>query len=101
MDIIQDFIEFLKEYGIIALALAVVVGMAVKDLVNAVVQDLLMPFVGLLLPGEGWREAVFHISSAEIQIGHLIGAILDFLIILLVVYLFLKYALKEKEIKKI
>lgn len=100
-NIIRDFVRFLKEYGVIGLALAVVVGMAVKDLVNAVVQDLIMPFIGLILPGESWRTATVHLASAEIQIGHLIGAALDFFIILFLIYLILKYGLKKEEVKKI
>lgn len=100
-DVIQDFIRFLKEYGVIGLALAVVMGMAVKDFVNAVVQDLIMPFIGLILPGEGWRNAIVNVGSAEIQIGHLIAAFIDFLVILFLIYVFLRYGLKKEEIKKV
>ncbi len=100
-NIVKDFLRFLKEYNIIGLGLAVVVGMTVKDLVNALVQDIIMPFVGLVLPGESWRTAMIYIDSVEIQIGHFIGAILDFLIIIFVVYLFLRYVLKHKKVEKV
>lgn len=97
----EGFLEFLKEYNIIGLAIAVIVGTAAKDFINAVVEDLLMPFVNLILPGESWRSAVLSFGSIDIAIGHLIGAFLDFLIIALTVYLFMKHVLKKEKVEKI
>ncbi|MDY6769660.1 MAG: MscL family protein [Candidatus Nanohaloarchaea archaeon] len=97
----DDFLRFMKEYGIVALALAVVIGTAVKDLVNALVDDLVMPVVGVVLPGEGWRTATYAVAGVEFGIGHFIGAVLDFLIVALLVYLFVRHALRQEEIGKL
>ena len=47
----KEFIEFLKNYGVIGLAIAVIIGGKLNALVDAVVKELLMPFLGLLIPG--------------------------------------------------
>lgn len=100
-DITEDFVAFLQEYGVIGLAIAVVMGQATKDLVNAVVADVIMPIIELFLPGEQWREAMLQVGAIEFNIGHLIGALLDFIIIALVVYLFVKFILGKETVEKI
>lgn len=97
----DDFIAFLKEYGILGLAIAVVVGNATKDLINTVVDAVLMPLIGLVLPSSTWETYTVTVSGAELGIGQLIGAMLDFILIALVVYLFVKLVLRQKEVKKV
>lgn len=97
----DDFIAFLQEYGIIGLAIAVVVGNATKDLVNTVVDAVLMPFIGLVLPSSTWETYTLDIAGAELGIGRLIGASLDFILIALIVFLFVKLVLRQKEVKKV
>ncbi len=99
--VIDDFIAFLQEYGVIGLAIAVVMGTATKDLVNAIVESIIMPLIAVLLPGENWREAIFAVGPVEFGIGQLIGALLDFLIIALVIYLFVKLVLGRENVEKI
>jgi large conductance mechanosensitive channel len=99
--IAEDFFSFLKEYGVIGLAIAVVIGTAAKDLVSAVVDDVVMPIVGLLLPGGDWQTATFSFGSATFKIGHLIATIIDFLIIAFLIYLFVRYAMGKEKVEKI
>ena len=47
---IKEFISFLKQYGVIGLAIAVVIGGKVNEFVSATVADLLMPIIGVFLP---------------------------------------------------
>ncbi len=100
-DITQGFIAFLKEYGIMGLAIAVVIGSATKDLVNAVVDGLIMPLVGIVLPAGEWQAYTVRFMTADIQVGQLLAAVLDFAIIALVIYAFVKLVLKQEEVKKI
>ncbi|MDY6761705.1 MAG: MscL family protein [Candidatus Nanohaloarchaea archaeon] len=97
----DDFLRFLKEYGVIGLALAVVIGTAVKDLVNAVVDGAVMPVIGVVLPGEEWRAAAYTVAGVEFQVGLIIGATLDFAIIAVLVYLFVRHALKQETVEKV
>lgn len=100
-DITQDFIEFMKEYGIMGLALAVVIGTATKDLVSSLVDDMVMPVVEIFLPGGDWQTAVTVVGPVEFRTGHFLASALDFLIIAVLIYLFVRYALKKEEVEKI
>ncbi|MFB6217415.1 MAG: MscL family protein [Candidatus Aenigmatarchaeota archaeon] len=100
-DLTQDFLRFLKEYGIVSLAIAVVIGTAAKDLVNATVDDVIMPFVNLFLPGGNWQNATFSVGEATFKIGHLLSVIIEFVIIALLVYLFVRYILKKEKVEKV
>jgi large conductance mechanosensitive channel len=94
------FIAFLKEYGIIGLAIAVIIGAAVSKLVSALVADIIMPVVTFFIPGGNWREAVLNIGPIVLKIGDFIGAIIDFVIIAFVIYLIARWILKEEKVGK-
>lgn len=89
--LIGDFRTFLDEYGVIALAIALMIGLAVTDLVNAIMSDIVMPVVAIFLPGGDWENAVLTLASIEFQIGHFFSALIDFLIILFVIFLLVRY----------
>lgn len=86
----EEFIAFLKKYGVIGLAIAVIIGSAASNLVSALVGDLLMPVITFFLPGGAWREAVLAIGPIQLLVGHFVAALIDFLIIALIVFLIMK-----------
>lgn len=92
----QEFVGFLEKHGVIGLALAVIVGGAASKLVSALVSDILMPLITFFVPEGGWREEVFIIGPVRIAIGHFAGAVLDFLIISLVVFVIIKQLEKAR-----
>ncbi len=100
-DVGSDFLAFLKKYKIVGLAIAFIIGAATKDLVNAAVDDIVMPIVSLFLPGEAWREATWTVATVEFKVGHLIGATIDFIIIAFLVYAFARYILKQEKVEKV
>jgi large conductance mechanosensitive channel len=97
---IKEFIKFLKEYQVIGLAIAVIIGGKVNDLVKALVDQLIMPFVGILVPGGDWRTMSFEIGGAKFGIGIFAGAALDFVIVAAVVFMMAKYILREAQVAK-
>lgn len=101
MSFIDEFTKFLEEYGVIGLAIAFVIGVAVKDLVSATVDDLIMPIVGVFLPAGNWENAVWTVASIDFRIGHFLAASIDFLIIALLIFVFVRYVLKKEEVGKI
>ena len=92
---IGEFKAFLLKHGVIALAVAVVIGGAVQKLVAAVVADLIMPIIGALTPSGDWRAATFSVGAVKFGVGDFLGAMLDFLIIAIVVFLIVKMLVKE------
>ena len=92
---VGQFKEFLVKHGVVALAIAVVMGAAVGKLVTAVVADLIMPIVGAVIPGGNWRAAVWQVGNIKFGVGDFLGAMLDFLIVALVVFMITKALIKE------
>jgi large conductance mechanosensitive channel len=86
----EEFLDFLNKYGVIGLAIAFIIGGAAGRLVSALVDDILMPIITFFIPGGAWREAVVSIGPIQLLLGHFIGAIIDFLIIALVVFILMR-----------
>ena len=86
----EEFIEFINKYGVVGLAIGFIIGAAAKDLVNALVDDILMPIILFFVPGGNWREVVWTFGPFEFLVGHFAGALLDFLVIALIIFLLMK-----------
>ena len=83
----KEFREFLLKQNAFALAIGVVIGAAIGKVVTGIVEDVLMPVVGLVLPGGEWRNAQLVLSGQNaIKYGDLAGRIVDFFIVALVVF---------------
>jgi large conductance mechanosensitive channel len=105
--VIREFKEFLVKQNALALAVAVIIGAAIGKVVSSIVDDVINPIIGLALPGGSWREAKIVLSSTTdasgkvvesgISYGHLIGSIVDFVIIAFVVFMIIKYTLPKPE----
>ena len=85
-----EFMAFLRKYGVIGLAIAVIIGGAAGSLVSALVSDILMPLITFFIPGGAWKEATLVLGPVVMSIGHFIGSLIDFLIIALVVFIIMK-----------
>ena len=90
-----EFREFLLKQNALALAVGVIIGAAIGKVVSGVVDDLLMPVIGLILPAGDWRNAQIALGGNAIKYGDLLGRFLDFLIVAVVVYLVTKAILEK------
>jgi large conductance mechanosensitive channel len=99
MDVKQEFTDFLKKYNVIGMAIGIVMGTAVTKLVSSVVSDLVMPFLGIMIPGGNWREIELIIGNLHLKLGNFMGSVLDFVIIAFVVFMFTKMILKDSAEK--
>src|SRR5687768_16418608 len=94
---LQEFRTFLLKQNALALAVGVIIGGAVGKVVSGIVDDLLMPVIGIVLPGGEWRQAEFVLTGANsIKYGDFIGRLIDFVIVALVVFAITKALLREK-----
>jgi len=98
-EIKEEFIRFIKSYGVIGVAVAIVMGQAVAKLVTVIVEGLVMPILEVL-PGNKWQEAVLHLGRANIKLGLIIAAFIDFFAISLVVFFLVRYILNIETPKK-
>ncbi len=96
----NEFKEFLKEYKVVPLAIAFIMGVAATALIQAVVNNLIMPIITPFVPGGAWQTATFSVWKIVISWGALLGAIINFAIIAWVVFLIAKYVFKEEKVTK-
>ena len=99
MGVVDEFMAFLNKHKVIGLAVAFIIGAAAAKLVTALVTDIIMPVIGALIPGGDWRTFVLQLGPVNLMIGDFAGALIDFLIIALVVFMIVKFAIKEEEAK--
>ena len=99
---IQEFMSFLKTFGIIGLAIAFVIGAAASKLVSALVTDIINPMVGLALPSGELKTLQTNIVNSatgvisEFKYGDFIANVIDFAIIALIVFIMYKVLSKFK-----
>jgi large conductance mechanosensitive channel len=97
--LMQDFIDFLKTFGVIGLAIAFVIGQAASKVVTDLVNDIIMPFIGLFIPAGNLNAVKITIMNSTFLVGHLIGSIINFLIIAFIVFLAYKQLSKFKFVE--
>jgi len=91
----NEFITFLKTFGVIGLAIAFVIGVASSDLVSSFVEGMVDPFISLFLPVGNLSALTVQVPNLSGQTtvflyGDLISAIIDFLVIALIVFILYK-----------
>jgi large conductance mechanosensitive channel len=89
---LNEFKEFIMRGNVLDLAVAVIIGGAFGKIVASLVNDILMPLIGLLLGGINFSEQAFTVGEAVVRWGAFVQSIIDFLIIALVIFLIIKAA---------
>jgi large conductance mechanosensitive channel len=100
MGIISEFKEFLNEYKVVGLAVAFIMGAAVTTLVKSLVDNIIMPFVGVVLPEGGWQSATLALGPVTLGVGPFIAELVNFIIIAFVIFMIAKMVLKEEKVTK-
>jgi len=98
---VGEFMEFLMKYQVIGLAVAFIIGAAATKMVTAAVNDIIMPIIAVLIPGGDWKKTEMVLGPVKLLVGDFAGAIIDFVIIALVVFIIVKFMMKEDATKKI
>lgn len=97
----KGFINFIREQGVVGLAVGFILGGAVSKLVSSIVTDLINPLVGLAIGSvEGLKSSYWNLGSAKIMYGDFIAVLIDFLVISSVVYFGVKLLRLDKLDKK-
>lgn len=96
----KEFLQFLKEYKVVGLALAFIMGAASTSLVKSLVNDIIMPFINPLIANGSWKEATLEIGSISIKWGSFASELLNFTILAFVVFIIAKKILKEEAVSK-
>ena len=87
---IKEFKEFIARGNVIDLAVGVIIGGAFGKIVTSIVNDLLMPLIGVVSGGIDFTGLKFKIGEAEVLYGNFIQNVIDFLIIAFCIFILVK-----------
>lgn len=85
---LKEFKQFLLRGNVVDLAVGVVIGVAFGAVVTALVSDLLTPFIAAIAKVPDFSSMIFTINGSKFMIGHLINAIISFILVALAVFFF-------------
>ena len=87
---LKEFKKFISKGNVVDLAVGVIIGGAFGKIVSSLVNDILMPIIGILIGGIDFSSLSIKVGSAKITYGMFIQNIIDFLIIAFCVFIFVK-----------
>ena len=97
----KGFLDFVREQGVVGLAVGFILGGAISKVVSALVADIVNPLLGIVLGATGnLSSAYFEIGQSKVMYGDFINTTIDFLVIAFVVYFGVKWLGLEKLDKK-
>jgi large conductance mechanosensitive channel len=88
--LLQEFKAFISKYKVLGMAVAFILGLYLGALVQALVNDLIMPIIEFATPDVAWEQ----VTAGPFRIGHFIGTLITFLIVALVIFLLMKVTAK-------
>ena len=97
---IKEFKEFISRGNVVDLAVGVIIGSAFGKIVTSLVNDVIMPLIGIIIGGVNFTGLTLQIKDATIAYGLFIQNIIDFLIIAACIFLFVKVINKITNNKK-
>jgi large conductance mechanosensitive channel len=87
---LKQFGEFIMRGNVIDLAVGVIIGGAFQKIIDALVEKLIMPLIGIVIGGVNFEKSVLTIGDVELGWGAVVQAIVNFMIIGFVLFMILK-----------
>jgi large conductance mechanosensitive channel len=94
---LKAFVQFIREQGIVGIAIAFILGGAITKLVASLVADIIQPIIGLVF---GSTDGLAALEYKSITYGNFLVTLIDFLIVAAVVYWLFKALRLDKFDKK-
>ena len=95
---VGGFMDFIRQYSVVPLAIAVVLGSAVNDVVKVLVTGIITPFISLLMPTGSLQGYEWHVGNSTFAVGAVLSAVITFIVIAIVVYTFAKKIMKDDSL---
>lgn len=98
----NEFKAFISRGNVVDMAVGVIVGSAFGKIVTSLVNDLLMPLIGVIIGGLNFSSLSLKVGDSTIAYGNFIQSIIDFLIISVCIFLMVKFfeRFKKEEVKE-
>ena len=106
---LEEFKKFIFRGNVLDLAVGVVIGAAFTGIVNSLVNNIIMPIIGIFTAGIDFKDIIIKIGKADLPVGLFINSVVEFIIIAFTLFIIIKSTntlrdkaikSKEKEIKK-
>lgn len=100
---LKEFKNFISRGNIIDMAVGVIIGSAFGKIVTSIVNDILMPIIGVIIGGHDFSNLSIRFGQATIRYGSFIQNVIDFLIISVCIFIFIKIISKfnkKEEVKE-
>ena len=88
--VLKEFREFAVRGNVVDLAIAVIIGGAFGKIVSSLVDNIIMPLVGLLIGGVDFKNLAFTVGNAKVEYGLFLQNVVDFIIIAFVIFLMVR-----------
>jgi len=99
-NMIKEFKEFISRGNVLDLAVGVIIGGAFGKIVTSLVNDVLMPLIGIILGGLDFTALTLSLGDAQIKYGLFIQNIIDFIIVAACIFIIVKFVNKFFNKKK-
>lgn len=102
---LKEFKDFISRGNVLDMAVGVIIGSAFGKIVTSIVNDILMPLIGVLIGGHDFSSLSIKIEDAVINYGAFIQNVIDFLIVAFCIFIIVKIVNRltrkhEEEIKE-
>ena len=87
---LKEFREFAMRGNVMDLAIAVIIGGAFGKIITSLVNDVLMPLIGLVLGGVNFSELSFTFRDAVVKWGAFVQSVIDFVIVAFVIFMIVR-----------
>lgn len=94
---VSDFKAFISRGNVVDMAVGVVIGAAFGKIVTSLVNDIIMPVVGMIVGGIDFTSLKVTVGSATLTYGNFIQTVVDFLIVAFCIFLVVKLFEKFKK----
>ena len=96
----EEFKEFIAKGNVMDMAVGVIIGGAFGKIVSSLVENILMPLIGILIGGVNFSDLSVKVGTAEVKYGIFLQSVFDFLIISLVIFIMVKQITKVTNMFK-
>lgn len=87
---LKEFRDFIARGNVLDLAVAVILGAAFGAIVTSLVNDIIMPLVGIIIGGISFTGLMVQVGTAQLKYGNFIQALVNFLIVAFVIFLIVR-----------
>ncbi len=94
---IDEFKDFIARGNVMDMAVGVIIGGAFGKIVSSLVENILMPLIGIILGGVSFENLAVTVGTAEVKYGIFLQSVFDFLIIAFVIFLMIKQIAKVTD----